>query len=70
MLLLRHQILQHTAGVLLVLSRTMFLLGTLSVGFVLCAVQVRPTAFGMMVSDVGPLHGDPTADKDGIQGRD
>lgn len=69
-LLLRNQILQHTAGVLLVLSRTMFLLGTLSAGLVLCAVQVRPTAFERMVSDVDPLHGDPTANKDGIQCRD
>lgn len=60
----------HTAGVLLALSRTMFLLGTLSAGFVLCAVQVRPTASEMMVSDVDPLQGDPTANKDGIQCRD
>lgn len=36
----------------------------------LCAVQVRPTAFEMMVSDVDPLHGDPTANNDGIQCRD
>lgn len=70
MLLLRHQILLHTAGVLLALSRTMFLLGTLSAGFVLCAVEVRPTAFEMMVSDADPLHGDPTANKDGLQCRD
>lgn len=59
-----------TAGVLLALSRTMFLLGTLSGGFVLCAVEVRPTAFEMMVSDVDPLRGDPTANKDGLQCRD
>lgn len=69
MLLLRQQILLHTAGVLLALSCTMFLLGTLSAGFVLCAVEVRPTAFEMMVSDVDPLHGDPTVKKDGIQCR-
>lgn len=51
------------------LSHAMFLLGTLSAGFMLCALQVRPTAFEMMVSDVDPLHGDPTANKDGIQCR-